>query len=123
MRLRVSLLLAVAVALCVGVATATAAGGGNSANAKLCQKGGWQTLGTSTGQGFANESACVSYAAKGGTLTPLPDLELVVVSCALSGTIVFCDFKANIVNGPVTGLVSLRADLVFTSTDVESLSA
>jgi hypothetical protein len=32
-----------AIALTAGLATATA-GGGNSANAKKCQKDGWQTL-------------------------------------------------------------------------------
>ena len=57
-------------ALTVGVATANA-GGGNSANAKLCQKGGWQSLFTETGGSFASEEACVSYAAQGGTLTTL----------------------------------------------------
>ena len=59
------------IALTVGIATATA-GGGNSANAKKCQKDGWQTLVTSTGQTFANEEACTSYGARGGVLYPLP---------------------------------------------------
>jgi hypothetical protein len=49
-------------------AVASAAPGGNSANAKLCQKGGWQTLTRSDGSSFANQDACVSYAAQGGTL-------------------------------------------------------
>src|SRR5262249_6532405 len=49
----------------------------NSANAKLCQKGGWQTLLTSDGKPFASEQDCVSYAAKGGTLkTQTPDLSV-----------------------------------------------
>jgi hypothetical protein len=53
----------------VGVASAD---GGNSANAKLCQKGGWQTLHNSaTGVGFSNEGACVSYGAKGGEYSSL----------------------------------------------------
>ena len=52
-----------AVALSVGVATATA--GGNSPNAKLCQKNGWKTQYTSTGQWLTSEEACVSYAATG----------------------------------------------------------
>lgn len=43
-------------------------GGGNSPNAKACQKNGWQSLVTSTGDSFASEEACVSYAAEGGTL-------------------------------------------------------
>jgi hypothetical protein len=49
-------------------ASAALAGGGNSANAKLCQKGGWQTLQQSNGAPFANQSACVSYGAAGGTV-------------------------------------------------------
>src|SRR5690348_6193011 len=60
-----------AVSLSVGVATATA-GGGNSANAKLCQKGGWTNLVRSDGTAFNNQDECVSYAAKGGTLKPKP---------------------------------------------------
>jgi hypothetical protein len=68
MRPRILLVCCAALALTVGVATATA-GGGNSANAKLCQKGGWQTLVRSDGSSFANQDECVSYAAKGGTLS------------------------------------------------------
>src|SRR4051812_37482556 len=44
------------------------AGGGNSLSAKSCQKGGWTSLVTTTGARFAGETACVSYAAKGGVL-------------------------------------------------------
>lgn len=58
------------IALAVGLATATA-GGGNSANAKRCQKNGWQTLVTSTGATFANEESCTSYGAGGGVFYPL----------------------------------------------------
>jgi hypothetical protein len=47
------------------------AGGGNSANAKKCQKNGWQTLVTSTGATFASEEGCTSYGAQGGVLYPL----------------------------------------------------
>jgi hypothetical protein len=66
------LLLAVLVALTVstlvvGVSAAAAANADISANAKLCQKGGWRDLVTSTGAGFASEWDCVSYAAHGGT--------------------------------------------------------
>ena len=64
-------LVALTVALSVGVATATA-GGGNSANAKLCQKGGWMSLVRSDGTSFNNQDECVSYAAKGGALQPKP---------------------------------------------------
>jgi hypothetical protein len=67
--LRNSVLVAAVAVLClsVGVGVATA-GGGNSANAQLCQKGGWQSLHTSTGGAFKNQGDCVSYAAKGGTI-------------------------------------------------------
>ena len=62
---------ALTVSLSVGVASASA-GGGNSANAKLCQKGGWMNLVASDGTTFASEQACVSYGARGGTLRPKP---------------------------------------------------
>ena len=68
MKMRLVLVLCLMSALTVGVATATA-GGGNSANAKLCQKGGWQILFQSTGGGFASEDACVAYGAQGGTIS------------------------------------------------------
>jgi hypothetical protein len=67
-RMRIVLLLCAVFSLTVGVGSATA-GGGNSANAKQCQKGGWQTLFRSDGTSFKNDGACVSYAARGGTLT------------------------------------------------------
>jgi hypothetical protein len=44
----------------------------NSANAKLCQKGGWQNLQTSDGHTFANQSECVSAGAQGATLQTIP---------------------------------------------------
>ena len=56
-------------ALSIGISTATA-GGGNSDNAKLCQKGGWQTLVGADGTVFTNEGDCVSFGAHGGTLSP-----------------------------------------------------
>ena len=69
MKMRLLLVCFAAVALTAGVTKATA-GGGNSENAKRCQKGGWQTLHRSEdGRSFASQGACVSYAAKGGTLT------------------------------------------------------
>lgn len=55
-----------ALALVVG-AVGASAGGGNSANAKLCQKNGWQNLFRADGSPFANQGACVSYGAQGGT--------------------------------------------------------
>ena len=66
-RVRVLVLCAV-LALSAGVASATA-GGGNSDNAKLCQKGGWQTWLRADHTSFANQGACVSYGAQGGILT------------------------------------------------------
>jgi hypothetical protein len=68
MRMRVLLVLCTTIALTVGVAAAMGGNGGNSANAKLCYKGGWQTLARSNGSSFASQDACVSYAANGGTL-------------------------------------------------------
>ena len=68
MRVWTTLVLSIAVALALGVPSATA-GGGNSANAKLCQKGGWQMLVRADGSSFDSQADCVSYAAQGGTLT------------------------------------------------------
>jgi hypothetical protein len=46
---------------------------GNSPNAKQCQKGGWARLAPSDAPTtpFANEEACVSYGAQGGTIVAL----------------------------------------------------
>lgn len=54
----------------VGATAAGAEDGGNSANAHLCQEGGWQDLTTADREGFANPGECVAYAAQGGTLQP-----------------------------------------------------
>jgi hypothetical protein len=66
--------LVLATALSLGVATANAGKGpgGNSANAKLCQKGGWMNLQGSDGTQFANQDECVSFGAHGGTIVPKP---------------------------------------------------
>ena len=49
------------------------AAGGNSANAKLCQKGGWTAMYRADGTTFANQGACVSYGTQGGRSgTPPP---------------------------------------------------
>lgn len=58
----------VALALTVGVAAAAGGNGdgGNSANAKACQKGGWQSLHPAGGGSFKNEGDCVSYLTHGG---------------------------------------------------------
>jgi uncharacterized repeat protein (TIGR01451 family) len=50
------------------VSAASAGGPGNSLNAKMCQKNGWTSLYTRSGQPFASEEACTSYAAMGGQL-------------------------------------------------------
>ncbi len=54
-----------AVAVMAGPASA-GKNGPNNANAKLCQKNGWQTLASSTGAPFVSEKDCTSYAAGGG---------------------------------------------------------
>ena len=50
--------------------SAAAAPGGNSANAKQCQKGGWETRARQdrASVAFTSQDACVSYAAQGGTI-------------------------------------------------------
>ena len=63
-----------ACALAIGGGTGSALADGNSENAKLCQQGGFEGFVTSTGQGFANEGECVSYVARGGTLSAEPTL-------------------------------------------------
>jgi hypothetical protein len=68
--------LATLLAALVFAAGAPAANGGNSANAKLCQKGGWQTLMDSSAEPFANEGACVSYGAQGGAIYALASLHV-----------------------------------------------
>jgi len=67
-----SVCLVLALALAVSASSALA-GGGNSANAKLCQKGGWMNWVRSDKTPFANQGDCVSYSARGGTLTSPED--------------------------------------------------
>ena len=63
----------VACAVLVLAPAVPAAAGGNSANAKRCQKGGYQDWVRADQTPFADEGECVSYAAQGGTLTePAP---------------------------------------------------
>jgi hypothetical protein len=50
--------------------------GGNAANAKLCQKGGWQKLMGSSAAPFANQDECVSYGAHGGAIYALARLHV-----------------------------------------------
>jgi hypothetical protein len=70
--------LALVATLVAGLAIAggALAGGGNSANAKLCQKGGWQTLMDSSANAFPNQDACVSYGAHGGAIYALARLHV-----------------------------------------------
>src|SRR5690242_13569899 len=64
-------LLAASIVSLSQVAVASASGG-NAANARLCQKGGWQTLyNSTTGAAFSGEGACVSYGATGGEYSSL----------------------------------------------------
>jgi hypothetical protein len=72
MKKRIIMTIVAAFALLAITESAASAGGGNSEAAKLCQKGGWQNLFRSDGSAFADEGACVSYAAQGGTLSTAP---------------------------------------------------
>ena len=68
----VAVVLALMLALLIAVPL-MGAKGGNAPGAKACQKGGYVTLATSQDPytAFANQDACASYAARGGTLTAL----------------------------------------------------
>jgi len=66
MRQRFVLAAVLVLAALVAIPTAFAAKPGNSPNAKLCQKGGWETVFRSDGTSFADEQECVAYGAKGG---------------------------------------------------------
>lgn len=73
-RTRIALAAVVTALSLVIVAAPASAGknGPNNANAKLCQKGGWEQLARSDLSRFNSERQCVSYAAGGGTLVPAP---------------------------------------------------
>jgi hypothetical protein len=66
-----SVVLAAAVSALVFAGSAMGAPGGNSANAKLCQHGGWATLMDSTATPFASQDECVSYGAHRGAIYAL----------------------------------------------------
>ena len=92
---------ALLVAVCAAMVFAGSAvgKGGNSANAKLCQKGGWQLLVRTDGSGFAGEQSCVSYAAQGGTLTSAAQFTcqsyggtFILEDPRIPGSIWTCDF-------------------------------
>jgi hypothetical protein len=90
--------LAVVAALLLSVgATSASASGGNSANAKLCQKNGWESLVGSDGTTFANEEACVSYGAQGGTYASgliIPAGETATLTNPQLGPVGDCDFES-----------------------------
>src|SRR2546426_6350791 len=77
------LLTLVLLVLASDVSAAPADTPGNSANAKACQKGGWQVLHTSTGEPFTSEEECTSYGAHGGIIVAGPIL-------VVDATIGFC---------------------------------
>jgi hypothetical protein len=67
-----ALFAAVSLALTVAPASAKPGNpkaGGNSKAAHQCQHGGWKNLRRADQTPFKNTGACVSYAARGGTLT------------------------------------------------------
>jgi hypothetical protein len=72
---RTSMFAGVSTALAVvafAVSGVAFAGGGNSANAKVCQKGGWASPNLQDGSGrpltFASQDECVSFGAENGQL-------------------------------------------------------
>lgn len=74
LRLGVASLLAVAAIAVTGLAApAQAAPRDNLLNARLCLRGGWTTLQTSTGRSFRHVVWCLAYALNGGRFgTPEP---------------------------------------------------
>lgn len=73
----VLLMLSSSVSLTV-VANPVGNGPGNSANAKACQKGGWQNLARlgSSGEPFSSQGECVSFGARGGVIVNLRGLKI-----------------------------------------------
>ena len=59
--------------------------GGNAAAAAACEDGGYLNWTDASGNGFRNAGACVSYAARGGTLAPVA-VNPFTVSYGASGT-------------------------------------
>ena len=90
LRVLLAVVATVLAASAMGVATASA--GGNSANAKLCQKDGWQAAQNDNGGTFNSNDSCTSYAAEGGAVFA-PALAVTPSGCL---TVIFGD----IVNGP-----------------------
>lgn len=71
--------------------------GGNSDAAQACQQGGWQHLQGSDGTLFQNTGECVSYAAHGGTLVPIPVLPI-IASFTFNGIGSECDTGGGLVS-------------------------
>ena len=93
------------------VAAAAFAGGGNSANAKACQKNGWESLYRSDGTSFRNQGDCVSYGAQGGILrTSVADVSLSAGVAFGGGVIglVFCATNA----GPSAATITVQGEAV-----------
>ncbi|HEX2461301.1 MAG TPA: hypothetical protein VHJ58_14245 [Vicinamibacterales bacterium] len=73
--------------------------GGNSKAAHQCQHGGWKNLLRADQTRFKNTGACVSYAARGGTLTPKPAAQLLceslggVFAPGSGNTLWFCTYS------------------------------
>jgi len=73
--------------------------GGNSKAAHQCQHGGWKNLLRADQTRFKNTGACVSYAARGGTLTPKPAAQLLceslggVFASGSGNTLWFCTYS------------------------------
>jgi hypothetical protein len=60
-------------AIAVPVAGASlASAASNAGNVKLCQKSGWQNVVRQDGSTFQNQSDCIKYAARRGTLATSP---------------------------------------------------
>lgn len=59
-------------ALLVSPMVTTAQSPGNSGAAQACQQGGYLDYTDADGNPFRNTGQCVSYAAQGGTLVPVP---------------------------------------------------
>lgn len=95
----------VASAVLVVAPAAPAGKGGNSANAKRCQNGGYKNWVRADQTPFKNVGQCVSYAARGGTLTLRQDRAycapagpLALGQCSVPGRLDF-DFDAS--SGPL----------------------
>jgi hypothetical protein len=78
-------------------APAALAAPGNSGAAKACQNGGFARFQGTDGSRFADEGDCVSYAARGSMLAPVPTLTF--VADPTSG---YCDVILTLSGAPNT---------------------